>query len=1078
MKNPPEFLIYRSSAGSGKTQTLAKEYLRLVLSGRSDFRHVLAVTFTNKASEEMKERVLRLLRAFADEGSMQPYHRKLAEEIAAGAGKPLKEICEKAAKVHRNILHQYSDFNIGTIDSFMHRIIRSFALELNLSYAFEVQLETKQFIATAVDDLLLKAGDDPELTRCLVGFTHSMLEDEKSWNIAAAIQAFALFLTSEVSISPMERIASMDQSVLVAVAETNREAIRKSQEPWIALLLKADTMVKATRIPPEEFAQGAKNGLALFFEKRLKDQDFGKIYNRYLTAKYMVGWLEEGKSLSSGKTSAGNVPVLQQLAENLIPVWLQLTQLIDTGFPMMMTRLLMQEQLANLSLGRKIREQMQATMDRENQIPIYEFNRLIWNIIRHQPVPFIYERTSERYDHFLVDEFQDTSALQWLNLLPLIENALSQGGMGMVVGDAKQAIYRWRNGDVWQFVRLPEIDGADENPLLKSRQEALKRYAQIRKLQHNYRSSEEIITFNNRFFGWLKERFPAMLQQVFDDHAQNAGGTPSAGYVEIHLIEQSPGDKVADLDRYVSDAVLAKVQETLHDLEGAILPSEICVLVRKNNEAGIIAAKLMGAGIDVVSGQSFTLGSYPESLVIRAMAALMVDPSDQVMSAALAVHLYRTGKISAGVLHEMMTQLPGAKAAQVSPVPWTDRLFKAAGLTASFAGYSALPLYDMCEQVIRDFFGSSANGAAVQYLLDLSHTFLLASGNDPAAFITFLDEKLGTSIPLTETPNAVNILTIHKAKGLQFRVVIYAFACDTPKAANNRKNLLWVENEFPEEFGGLPVLLLPNRENLTKTPFAAAWVKEQTALFQDVANIAYVAMTRAVERLYIVSAPKGRFKNDDLHLNGLLETFAKEEGLMAQSEGCQWCFGSKNYSKASAGSIHQQNLKMPGWSSYPWHDRLGIRSNHLKAWDSTPRSAAIDRGVLMHNILAAIRSAAEVQEVTMGFVQQGLIRKDELSSWVQELQELITMPEVAPFFAPSANHRSESTLITAEGALLRPDRVVFRPDSVAVLDFKTGKPHPSHHHQVSAYCSMLQKMGYSPVKGYLLYTGDRKLVEV
>lgn len=1073
----PEFLIYRSSAGSGKTQTLAGEYLKLVLTNRADFRNVLAITFTNKAAEEMKERVLDLLQLFASQNPLAEHHNRLLNEIAAAGKIPVETVRLRAGNIHRGILHQYSEFNIGTIDSFVHRIIRSFALELNLSFSFEVQLETDSFITLAIDDLLERAGEDQELTINLVNFTRMLLEDEKSWNIDRLLADFSRFLTGETSMMPLEKLA-MANIDIQAVAASNRSVMNALEQEWLSIIRRADDIVKACGVDPDHFSYGRSSGLGLFFENRLADLDFARIFSRYEIAKRMVGWMEEGKALYSKNTPADIAGKLSSLSQELIPVWAELTALTDKNYPEYATRELIAENLSNLSLSRKIREQMQITMDKENLIPIYEFNRLIWNIIRNQPVPFIYERTSERYNHFLIDEFQDTSSLQWLNLLPLIENSLAQGGLSMVVGDAKQAIYRWRNGDVWQFVRLPEISNPDENPQIRAREEALKRYAEPINLKHNYRSAKEIINFNNNFFSWLKSRFPSELNGIYESHDQLFGENAPEGYVEIHLVPENKEDKADDHDRLIADATLEKVEDILAQNRGSLKPSDICILVRKHKEAGIIASKLIEAGIDVVSGQSFTLKSFPEALFFRAVAGVLLDRRDAVSAAVIATQLYQSGRITVDEYHSSLSSISLITKEKGPIWPWVNELFTTAGVDRKMEHYLAMPLYEVCEHVIRDFYGGNATSAAVQYLLDIISSFIRSFGNDLSALTGYLDDKLGTSIPLPDTSHAVNIMTIHKAKGLQFKVVIYAFAQETTENNNNRMKMLWIEDADPDEYHGLPVLLLPFRDKLSITPFADRWEQEKSALFQDSVNVVYVALTRAAERLYVISAPKGKGLGKSQHFYRIFSEFLRESDLFQTDDDIIWRYGERRELVSSKRGSSEEGFRMPAWKSYPWHDRLGIRSGKLHSDYDDSREQAINRGVLMHTLLAEIVSSEEVESAVMSYVSSGLIRSDEAERLIEELVELTGIGEVKPFFDSSLPMRNEATLLTEGGKMLRPDRVVWMEDHVAVLDFKTGEPRASHHTQVNQYCDILRQMGHSVVKGYLLYLDSRSLVEV
>jgi ATP-dependent exoDNAse (exonuclease V) beta subunit len=1071
----PQFLIYRSSAGSGKTQTLAGEYLKLVLSGRADFRHVLAITFTNKAAEEMKERVLQLLSLFASGTDLPDYHQDLLKEIAAMAGVSVDAIRTKAGEVRRELLHHYSEFNIGTIDSFVHRIIRSFALELNLSYAFEVQIDTSLFIQTAIDDLLDKTGNDPELTSNLVGFTRSLLEDEKSWNIDQALVGFAKFLTGEASIPPLEKLANAGIDFR-QVAASNKKSMALITRNWDLRLKELDEKILNCGIGHDHFSNGLSGGIYNFFGKVLDNLDYAKVYNRNEDAKRVTGYLEERKPFYPKKTDKAIAGVLDALAEDLITIWNDLTADIDLHYPEYVTRSLVAENLTNLSLSKKIREQMQITMDRENLIPIYEFNRLIWSIIRNQPVPFIYERTSERFDHFLIDEFQDTSSLQWLNLLPLIDNALAQGGLSMVVGDAKQAIYRWRNGDVWQFVRLPEIANPDQNALLESRAASLKRYAQPHNLQKNFRSSPEIIAFNNEFFGWFREKYHGVLGDIYRDFKQIPGKKGNPGYVEIHMIPAEDVFRQDDYSRMMAEKVLEKVQGVLDHPGHGYNPADICILVRRNAEASIIATRLIEADIDVVSDDSLTLGSFPEPVTVKALAGLLLDRNSALHGAALLAQLYRGQWISHDLLHQYLTGIFSGEGSLWENVNlWLER----AGIKRVMADYLTMPLYEFCEHVVRDFYGDKASGPAVQHLMDVTASFIQVNGNDLGKYMLFLDEQLDATIPLPETGRAVRIMTIHKAKGLQFPVVIYAFAMETTYHPGNRSRLLWVDEHDMNGFEGLPVLLLPFRSALENTVYAEVYEHEKNALLQDLANVVYVALTRPALRLYIVSAPHNRKVKSEVYLYDLFSEYLSQSALFKSEDQVVYKYGITAIPLTTpAVQVDPSSLRLPPWRSYPWQGRLGIRSGRLPLSDDSPRQQAITRGTLFHSLLAAICDTSAIDSTLDDFVRQGLVSPDDRDQWFQEIKELINSEYISPFFSKDVHYRNEATIITPDGRQLRPDKVVKLVDHIAVLDFKTGLPKREHQKQVNTYCDLLRAMGHEKVKGYLLYVDSKELTEI
>ncbi len=1072
----PEFNIYRSSAGSGKTQTLAKEYLKLILSGRSDFRHVLAITFTNKAAWEMKERVLKLLQQLGSEEELTGALLELSEEIVVTSGRTKEEIRMEAKRTHMAILHHYSDFNIGTIDSFVHRIIRSFALELNLSFSFELELEMDLFVETVIDDLLEKAGEDKELTQSLVVFLRSLLEDEKSWNIEQALQSFTKFLTEERSITPLEKLMKATSIDICEVITANRRASEDIREEWNALLLQADQKIKDSGIPADAFSF-KEGGIYSFFRRCIEKQDYLRLYKRSEKSDRYLQYMEEGKDFWSARTEASLQRRFSALSTDLVKIWNDLTRLVDRRYPEYNLRRLVHQKLNDLSLGRAIRENMLSVMAHDNIIPISEFNRLIWNIVRTQPVPFIYERTSELYNHFLVDEFQDTSEMQWFNLLPLVDNALAQGGMSMVVGDAKQAIYRWRNGDVWQFVKLPEIRGSDGEPLLRERQEALKRYAGIRQLKYNYRSSIQIIDFNNRFFGWLKGTFPGSLEQIYELHEQLPGTDAPDGLVEIHLVPEVTGEKVAYYDGLYAEITRDKVQALLADQEAGIRPGDICILVRRHKEAAIVASCLLNAGIDVVSAESFRLDSFPEPVFLRAVAGLLFNKLDAIQATVMATQLYHAGRITLEQLHQVLFKLGGAVKLKQSLHPWADALFALTGVQRMIGTYAPLPLYEMCEQVIRDFYGSHATPAAVQYLLDITALFVQGSGNNTTAYLQHLDDKLKTSVPLPETTHAVRIITIHKAKGLQFPVVIYPFAHESDVQPNRNTKLLWIDDPDQPLFKGLPVMLVPGKPDLADTMYRDLWENEKNAEIQDAANLVYVAFTRAVKRLYIISAPRRYKQKSEFHLYDLLTSFIKESDMFRSEDEVVFTFG-KPMCVRQKDAGENPLFRLAGWESYDWTDRIGLRAGNRLAGYAESRQQAVTRGLLLHAILSEAASPEDLNRLLDEYEDSGLIRKEETDELLEMLTHVMDIEEVKPFFDPAVRKRSESVLITPEGKIFRPDKVIEMQDHAAVLDFKTGKPHDSHHRQVVNYKQILLAMGYKSVRGYLLYLDQKELVEV
>ncbi|MEN8788412.1 MAG: UvrD-helicase domain-containing protein, partial [Flavobacteriaceae bacterium] len=580
------FKIYNASAGSGKTFTLVKEYLKIVLSSEQSpgFGQILAVTFTNKAVNEMKERILSSLfemsniRDSANAGDM-------ARTLQKDLGLEWATLQRRSDQVLKRILHNYAFFDVSTIDKFTHRVIRSFAKDLKLSQSFEVVLDTDILLEEAIDNLLSKSGEDPELTSVLVDFALDKTDEDKHWNIAGDLQKIGRMLFSENDLIHLKSIEDKRIEDFTALQKNIKEKISVLETRAKEKAGEASRLITESGKKEEDFP---RKTLPLHF-KRILD-------GTYNPASLYENTLEN--QLREGKLVKVNVsPLPSTTVEAILNLYLEIRQvLFHRAF---LINIL--QNLVPLTVLQSIQSELKAIERQKELLPISSFNTLISEIIADQPAPFIYERLGEKYRHYFIDEFQDTSEMQWHNLIPLVGNALEsldangEPGSLLVVGDAKQAIYRWRGGKPEQFLGL--IAGV-HNPFSIE--------PSVHTLERNYRSAEQIIKFNNEFFKITSSLVGSpVYQQLFSEETRQEINARKGGLVEIEFID-------SDKDS-IDPAYLKCILKAIHTaLSNGYLYQDICVLIRKKKHGILVSQRLIDEGIPVVSSETLLLKSSPE----------------------------------------------------------------------------------------------------------------------------------------------------------------------------------------------------------------------------------------------------------------------------------------------------------------------------------------------------------------------------------------------------------------------------------------------------------------------------------
>ncbi|KAF0195199.1 MAG: UvrD/REP helicase [Bacteroidetes bacterium] len=1042
------FLVYKSSAGSGKTYTLMRVYLEIVLKDPSRFRNILAITFTNKAANEIKQRILSNLRLLSvlDQDHIPQKIGHLVTSLSEATGFDVAALKESAARVLTLILHGYGDFAVSTIDSFMHRIIRSFSFDLKLSMNFEVEMDTAMLQAETVDLLLAGVGNDRHVTDVLVKFVQERAESDENWQIERDLQQFSnnLFREDAVAMLPLlgeftpERLSLINRklSQQISTYETN---VRKPA-------IRAFQLIQSQGIDPESFYY-SKTGIYSYFRKVSQ----GDVVVAGEPNSYVRKTIENNEWLSTKGKKSPDASAIISISAELTSCYREIEAIVLAGEGQQIICNNIRSNLYPMAVLGELNLRFQEVKKERNVISIAEFNRIISSIVANEPVPFIYERTGEKFRHYLIDEFQDTSVLQWQNLLPLVENSLSHGGRNMIVGDGKQAIYRFRNGEVDQFVKLPEIDNPSGNELVTQRALALRREFAPFRLDSNFRSKCEVVEFNNSFFRFASGAFLPDFREVYDGLDQKTNPDNKGGLVRIEFYD---GDQSG-----FSDHNCKRVLELVEEITGdGYKPGDITVLCRSNKDSSSVATFLNAHGVQVVSSDSLLLSGSPEVNFLINFLTLISDPENDIARVAAAAYLSAINEGNGTGYHHHFS---GAMNLQDFLT-----MLKQAGYDINTGKLRGLSLYDSCEELIRTFDLHLKSPVYMQFLLD--EVLMYASGINTGigGFIEYWEQnKTKLSVVLPLSPEAVQIMTIHKSKGLEFPVVIYAFADDDVRKLTRKST--WVElndAELPE----LPVAMIRIDKSLAKTRLAEIYNTEFSKSKLDLLNMAYVAFTRAAERLYVLAGKQAAPGDEIRSIHTLIREFLMGAGIFSEGK-LIYEFGQAVKKQPILKDTVPEKVIEAGFLTSDWRSRLVFAARAPRVWQASGPGESQASGNLLHLALSMIITPDDLETACDKLVLQGFITGNEQADLKKKLNAIINHKDVRPFFSAQGEIAVETEILAPGGKSYRPDRVIFHKTHTDVIDYKTGKPYDSHKNQIRHYAALLSQMGYPDLKAWLIY---------
>ena len=1081
---PPYLHVYKASAGSGKTHQLTGEYIRLLFSAPHNYNHILAVTFTNKATDEMKSRIVEELNNLAV-GNKSGYLKQLIREFSLSE----KEIRTRSQGILKSILHNYSNFSISTIDGFFQRTMRAFTREMGITGGYKVEVDNQSFLPEIVDLMLNELDQDgnDDLIEWLLEFMKDRVEESKTWKINDEIVKLASNLFDE-------RFITLSAPVQDQIK--NKETLKTFKQKLFAIIRNYENQLKEIGVRAQEIAKRYNLEFTDFFMgknsqfRRFDDWALGNYpelkptflkFPDDVTCWYAKKVPDDIKSNIEGAYSDG----LNDCVKQIISLYDDCTHYLTAKEILKLFN--------TLGILSDVNNRMQAFRRESNMLFLSDTTELLNKIIADSESPFVYEKIGSRLNHFMIDEFQDTSTMQWNNFRPLLQESLASGNYNLIVGDVKQSIYRWRNSD-WRLLE-EQIEEDFSAPNI-----------QQHVLETNWRSDGNIVTFNNKFF---KEAATVLQTEYIgsDEDIQNYAYYSTkietaysqvsqqiapirdidAGRVSINFIEQVQGEKW-------QDEALEQIPITLEKLQAdGFQPKDIAILVRTGREAVAVSEKLLQYkdenpdskfNYDFISNEALLLNNSSCVKTIVSLLLYINSPHEKTMQVRAIYEYYRfTTKMSASDIFDNYVQQHADK------LP--DELDQKLNSVLS------LPLYELAEalfDLVKDS-TASTDTVYIQAFLDLINEYSASKTADLNGFLMWWNEvKEKKSLFSPDNQNAIQLMTIHKSKGLQFGAVILPFA-NWNFEPRSGQDILWCKpNVAPFNDLGVVPVLYSNR--LADTIFKQEYLEEKLYSYIDNLNLLYVTFTRPKHRL-IVTAPKPKkvdaIKNvSDLLWHSVSSSLLGEtsdDEPVGHRKGVENDNGENdklifNYGEAQKmekepneeKEFTEDEATLTNWQSTPFRNRLKMRLSGIGYFSD---DGTRDFGTLMNEIVSEIRTLDDLDSALEKRLLSGELTSTEKHDIYQELHKALSLPQVKDWYLGNYTVLNEQQVLHPSMNFIRPDRVMINDDEVIVIDYKFGESIESKYvKQVERYVKSIRDMGYANVQGYLFYVKLHKVVKV
>lgn len=1024
-----KFTVFKASAGSGKTTQLVTEYLTLAFQKSDRFRNILAITFTNNATAEMKERIVQTLYTFAfrSYNDFNFSEKKTFDTIKTTLQMDSEQMQSKAEKILQNILYDYDNFSISTIDSFFQRIVRAFALEFGLNLNFNLEISLDDIFEKTINLLISRISKEEEtLTYKVEKLVQTEMDTSGKWKINNVLTNTLTTIYEEETAIAFDTLQQhFDSQKLKQLSEnykTKRENLTNNINTEINSIKKL--------IQENEWKINQRTKLE---NKILNSNSFDDFLGIFLK-KTLETISDEKKDILNShyciiKTNQNKLTNLNFIFKNIdkISIMFDLKEISD-----------------------QIRE-------RDNLFYLSETNNLISKQIENDDTPYIYEKIGNKYAYFFIDEFQDTSKLQWSNFIPILQNALAgetiTGAVGEVklFGDIKQAIYRFRNGDSTLLHQLSTAKGYFEqikaDPSFHSVNTSL---------DTNYRSSRSIINFNNNFFTHLTKALDpdgnAKCKDFYADVKQKIGPNAEEGFVSILFNDSENKDDNSSFFCKEAEKIIQNLQK-----KGVSL-RDIAILCSANDAIADIGQYLASEGYAVLSERSLLLSQSDKIQTLIAAIKYIDNYKDTIQKFIIAQQLFKNKNKDLSLLHQQLIE----KESKFN-TNFSDYIQEELGIEIDFKALQRLPLFSKINCLIKSFnFDKETDIFLITFLDNIDKYLQNNNAFDIDKFKEWWEKKGATiTLPAPDGLDAITLTTIHKSKGLAYPYVIFPFS----QWGNTRtKDSKWIYNkeysQNPENT--LPIFLAKLKKEEVPDQYADHYNEETKLSLIDKLNKIYVAQTRPRKGLFIITTQRNK-GNYAKHL----DNFIKQSNPEIDSNQLYYCNNEFVIQEPNFGQENSEISEPKNNLTCSYHSDFIPNKSHL-LFDKLTESEAIKKGNAIHNFLSSLTRFPQTEEEIISSTKTlSNTYKDVI---INTLKELISNTSTQPYFCNTAHSFNEISILTPQGEHYRPDRVVFLENGeVSVIDYKTGGHQEKYIAQISNYCSILKEMGYEQVTGHLIY---------
>ncbi|WP_308264392.1 UvrD-helicase domain-containing protein [Prevotella sp.] len=1086
MTNSYALTIYKASAGSGKTFTLSVEYIKLLIKDPQSYRSTLAVTFTNKATEEMKLRILSQLYGI---WKLLPDSKSYIDKIKEDLDVTEEYMSERAGIALHNIVHNYSYFRIETIDSFFQSVLRNLARELDLTANLRIELNDYQIERNAVDELINSLDENSELLTWIMEYIRENMDDDKDWNVIGNIKRFGENIFREYYKTNSKKLNErlLEEGFFKQYTTKLRQMRNEAEVEMQNEAAQFFDALNHNGIEIDDLNNG-KNGPAGYFIKIKKG-----IYNNTIVTKRLQKVLDEGSESSwvKQKSSKETQDIVRELANStLTPLVHHAEDVRQKNWYIYGSAVLTLRHLNQLRLLNSIENKVRMMNVEQNRFLLSDTHTLLHSLIRDTDSPFIFEKIGNYLENIMIDEFQDTSTVQWQNFKVLLEECMSHGEQqgNLIVGDVKQSIYRWRSGD-WRMLNNIEREFPYLNSMLN-----------VCSLDTNYRSSRRVITFNNAFFKRASEleyadqksstpdtSSPEQLKKAYSDVAQKVPSfRDNHGYVSINLLPN---------EDYRQQALQKTAEAVSLLLDSGANYSDIAILVRSNDIIQLIAEFFANElpDVKIVSDEAFRLdSSVSVNIIVNAM--LWLTHPDNILAKAYIAKAYQTYvlKKSEQETNKMLATAEGIDSAlPCALIDKRDDLL-------------TMPIFELAEQIYTLFNIGNIKGedAYLYAFYDALTDFIANNTADIDSFVEEWNDSIAAKTIQASAIDGIRIITIHQSKGLEFEHVVIPF-CDWTL---EKGNTIWCTPQV-EPYNELPLIPVDfSASQMKGTIYEFDYNEEHLQNCVDNLNLLYVAFTRAASSLFVIAqrgTPSSRSYIVEQAITDIkLEGSSLDGDPSDKKAELLFSYGEleivetkvkKKSDNIFTPEVENMNVDMATFSNKVEFKQSNKSRDFVADDDENTddddrkQLSYIKTGKILHYLFSTINTTDDIDTSLAQLEMDGLI--EESGTNIKRLRDMLhkrfSNRQVADWFSSRWTLFNECTILDYDAATdtvreHRPDRVMKdeKTGEVVIVDFKFGSPRPEYVEQVNRYKALTQNMGYPNVKGYLWFVYSNRIEEV